>query len=63
MKQHRNLLLALPLIVLAGCNSSSSGTHKAKVAKPAADYKFTESALEGNQLEDRMKTTSRRYNA
>ena len=45
MKQYRNLLLALPLIVLAGCNSSSSGTHKAKVAKPAADYKFSDSDL------------------
>lgn len=45
MKQYRNLLLALPLIVLAGCNSSSSGTHKVKVTKPAADYKFTDSDL------------------
>lgn len=52
MKQYRNLLLALPLIVLAGCNSSSSGTHKAKVAKPAADYKFTESARD-EIIEDR----------
>ncbi|MCG9630632.1 alpha/beta hydrolase [Vibrio sp. Isolate30] len=52
MKQYRNLLLALPLIVLAGCNSSSNGTHKAKVNKPVADYKFTESAL-GEIIEDR----------
>ncbi|MEZ9056803.1 alpha/beta hydrolase [Vibrio pelagius] len=52
MKQYRNLLLALPLIALAGCNSTSNGTHKAKVAKPAADYKFTGSALD-EIIEDR----------
>ncbi|WP_261903818.1 alpha/beta hydrolase [Vibrio fortis] len=53
MKQYRNLLLALPLIVLAGCNSSSNGTHKAKVNKPVADYKFTEDALK-ETVSDRM---------
>ena len=53
MKLSRNLLLSVPLLVLAGCNSSSNGTHQAKATKPVADYKFTESALDA-VIDERM---------
>ena len=52
MKLSRTLLLSVPLLILAGCNSSSNGTHQAKVTKPEANYKFTESALK-EIVEDR----------
>lgn len=47
MNDYRNALLALPLILLAGCNSSSnSGKAATKAqAKPQADYVFSSAKL------------------
>ncbi|WP_333912071.1 alpha/beta hydrolase [Vibrio coralliirubri] len=47
MNDYRNTLLALPLILLAGCNSSSnSGKAATKAqAKPQADYVFSSAKL------------------
>ncbi|MCK8084286.1 alpha/beta hydrolase [Vibrio sp. 1CM8B] len=47
MNDYRNALLALPLILLAGCNSSSnSGKTATKAqAKPQADYVFSSAKL------------------
>lgn len=47
MKKVNALLLTMPLIILAGCNSSSSKDSSVKVqsAKPVADYTFTNAAL------------------
>ncbi|WP_394246488.1 alpha/beta hydrolase [Vibrio profundi] len=44
MKYYRTLLLATPLLLLAGCNSSSndSKSEAAATSKPLADHKFTD---------------------
>lgn len=64
MNNYRKTLLALPLIILAGCNSSSSSgkaTTKAQV-KPKADYVFSSVKLgklyqEREELQESMKLT------
>ncbi|CAK1852152.1 Lipoprotein [Vibrio crassostreae] len=64
MNKYRKTLLALPLIILAGCNSSSSSgkaTTKAQV-KPKADYVFSSVKLgklyqEREELQESMKLT------
>ncbi len=46
MKSYRTLLLATPLMILAGCNSGSPGssTKPSTVNKPLANYDFSEQA-------------------
>lgn len=44
MKQYIKLLLAMPFILLAGCNSSSSSNEN-QAAKPVADYTFSSEKL------------------
>lgn len=68
MNNYRKTLLALPLIILAGCNSSSNSgkwagkaTTKAQV-KPKADYVFSSVKLgklyqEREELQESMKLT------
>ncbi|MEZ8016887.1 alpha/beta hydrolase [Vibrio splendidus] len=64
MNSYRKTLLALPLIILAGCNSSSNSgkpTIKAQV-KPKADYVFSSAKLgklyqERQEIQESMKLT------
>ncbi|MEZ9277924.1 alpha/beta hydrolase [Vibrio sp. 10N.286.54.B2] len=64
MNSYRKTLLALPLIILAGCNSSSNSgkpTTKAQV-KPKADYVFSSAKLgklyqERQEIQESMKLT------
>ncbi|WP_435250145.1 alpha/beta hydrolase [Vibrio sp. nBUS_14] len=64
MNHYRKALLALPLILLAGCNSSSSSNKPATKAqaKPKADYVFSSVKLgklyqEREELQKAMKLT------
>ncbi|CAH6820150.1 Alpha/beta hydrolase [Vibrio chagasii] len=51
MKYYRNALLALPLILLAGCQSGSN-TMKKQLPQPKADYVFSSAKL-GELYQDR----------
>ncbi|MEG3219440.1 alpha/beta hydrolase [Vibrio gigantis] len=64
MNHYRKALLALPLILLAGCNSSSSSNKPATKAqaKPKADYVFSSAKLgelyqERQEFQEAMKLT------
>jgi len=60
MKHLKSILLAAPLLVLAGCNSgSSSNTNNnvdknSKVTKPAADYKFSQKDVDALMSERKV---------
>ncbi len=62
MNDYRKALLALPLIFLAGCNSSSSKADTKAQTKPKADYVFSSAKLgelyqERQELQEAMKLT------
>ena len=68
MNSYRKTLLALPLIILVGCNSSSnSGSSSGNAAtkaqvKPKADYVFSSAKLgklyqERQEIQESMKLT------
>ncbi|PTO66877.1 alpha/beta hydrolase [Vibrio splendidus] len=64
MNDYRNALLALPLVLLAGCNSSSNSSKAATKAqvKPKADYVFSSAKLgelyqERQEVQESMELT------